>query len=222
MPRVPNRLILGGALLLPMLAFAPSPEPTTLNGTIEGRVELSPRPARRVASRYPGAGGGSHVVGSVPVVAYLRGAIPGSPATAPAQRPRLAQQDTSFRPPLLVVPVGTRVDFPNGDSFFHNVFSYSSIKRFDLGRYPRGESRTVTFDRAGVVKVYCEIHQWMRSAVVVVENPFHTEVAADGRFRIAGVPPGSYTLVVWDVDRGERTAPVTVPATGSVRVDVRL
>jgi plastocyanin len=220
---VRHRIFLGGALLLPLLAFAPRGSgPATLTGTIEGHVELSPRPARRVTSRYPGAGGGSHVLGAVPAVAYLVGPVAGHPPAPPAQRPRLAQQDTSFRPQLLMIPVGTRVDFPNQDAFFHNVFSYSPVKRFDLGRYPRGESRTVTFDRAGVIKVYCEIHQWMRSAVVVVENPFHAQVASDGRFRIAGVPAGRYRLAVWDVDRGERTVDVTVPASGSVRVDLRL
>lgn len=215
------RILFGSALLLPLLADAP-PEPAPVNGTIVGHVQLSPRPARRVAAHYPGAGGGSHVVGAVPVVAYLKGPVAGAPAGSPSQRPRLAQQDTSFRPSVLVVPVGARVDFPNQDPFFHNVFSYSSVKRFDLGRFPRGESRTVTFDRPGAVKVYCEIHQWMRAAVLVVENPFHTQVGADGGFRIPGVPPGRYTLAVWDVDRGERTTTVTVPASGSVQVNVRL
>lgn len=216
-----SRILFGSALLLPLLGAPPAPEPEPANGTIVGRVQLTPRAARRVASHYPGAGGGTHVLGSVPVIAYLKGPVAGS-AAQPAQRPRLAQQDTSFRPAVLVVPVGTRVEFPNHDPFFHNVFSYSSIKRFDLGRYPRGESRTVTFDRPGAVKVYCEIHQWMRSAVLVVENPFHTQLEADGRFRIPGVPPGRYTLAVWDVDRGERTAVVTVPASGNVQVDLRL
>ena len=216
-----SRYWLGSVLLLPLLLLRPDPPPPTMDGAIEGRIELSPRPVRRVTSRYPGAGGGTHLLGSVPAVVYIRGAVPGSAPTASAQRPRLAQQDTSFRPPVLVVPIGTRVEFPNGDPFFHNVFSYSSIKRFDLGRYPRGESRTVTFDRPGVVKVYCEIHQWMRSAVVVVENPFHDVASADGRFRISGVPAGRYDLVVWDVDRGEKVVSVTVPAAGTVRADVR-
>ena len=213
-----HRIVLAFFLTLSLVPEQPA---AAQGGVIEGQVELSPRAARRVTSRYPGAPGGTHLVGAVPPVAFIVGRVPGAPP-ASAQRALLGQRDTSFRPPLLVVPVGARVEFPNHDPFFHNVFSYSPVKRFDLGRYPRGESRTVTFDRAGVAKVYCEIHQWMRSAVVVVENPFHAQVGADGRFRIAGVPPGRYRLTVWDVDRGERTVDVTVPASGAARVHVRL
>ncbi|HEX2078720.1 MAG TPA: carboxypeptidase regulatory-like domain-containing protein [Longimicrobium sp.] len=217
-----HRLLPRAALLLPLLATAPhAATAAQAGGTVEGLVELSPRAARRVAATYPGAGGGTHLVGAVPPVAFIAGSVGGAPA-ASAQPRRLEQRDTSFRPALLVVPVGARVEFPNGDPFFHNVFSYSPAKRFDLGRYPRGESRAVTFDRPGVAKVYCEIHQWMRAAVVVVENPFHATVGADGRFRIAGVPAGRRRLTVWDVDRGERTVEVTVPASGTVRVQVRL
>jgi len=217
------------AVLLLAAASAARPHPAPdlppappAAGVIEGRVTLSRAAPRRVANRYPGdAGGAPHHVGSVPVVAYIVGPVPGAPGEAPA-RPRLSQQDTSFQPPVLVVPVGTSVDFPNRDPFFHNVFSYSSTKRFDLGRYRRGESRTVTFDRPGVVKVYCEIHQWMRSAIVVVENPYHVLVGADGRFTLQGVPAGRYRLAVWDFDRGQRVMAVTVPASGAARVAVDL
>jgi len=213
--------LFAAAMLVPaILAARPRPE-LAAAGTIEGHVRLSPSAPRRIANRYPGEGAAAaHQVGAVPPVAFLVGRVGGAPERA--ERPRLTQQDTSFRPPVLVVPVGTQVEFPNRDPFFHNVFSYSSTKRFDLGRYPRGESRTVVFDRPGIVKVYCEIHQWMRSAVLVVENPYHAQVSPDGRFTIQGVPPGRYRLAVWDFDRGQKMVDVTVPAAGVARVEVNL
>lgn len=224
MPRIRLAALAAAAFFVPTtIAAVPHPAPSAaLAGTIEGRVTFSPMASRRVANRYPGDGGAaSHQVGAVPAVAYVMGPVAGSRAEG-GERPRLTQQDTSFRPPVLVVPVGTSVDFPNRDPFFHNVFSYSSTKRFDLGRYPRGESRTVVFDKPGIVKVYCEIHQWMRSAILVVENPYHAQIASDGRFTIQGVPAGRYRLAVWDFDRGQRIVDVTVPASGSARVNVNL
>ena len=226
---LPLRFAAPGAAVLLLAAAsaarphpAPAPAAPAAAGVIEGRVMVSRAAPRRVANRYPGDGGGApHHVGTVPMVAYIVGPIPGAPGGV-AARPRLSQQDTTFQPAVLVVPVGTSVDFPNRDPFFHNVFSYSSTRRFDLGRYPRGESRSVTFDRPGVVKVYCEIHQWMRSAIVVVENPYHVQVGADGRFTLTGVPAGRYRLAVWDFDRGQRVVPVTVPASGATRVSVDL
>jgi len=223
MPRLRFAMLGAAAMLLPALAAArPRPVAAPALGSIEGHVTLAAAVPRRVANRYPGEGGGAaHRVGPVPAVAFILGPVASARAGG-GERPRLSQQDTSFRPAVLLVPVGTSVDFPNRDPFFHNVFSYSSSKRFDLGRYPRGESRTVAFDKPGVVKVYCEIHQWMRSAVVVVENPFHAQVGADGRFSISGVPAGRYRLAVWDFDRGQRVVDVVVPASGAARVDVRL
>jgi len=220
-PKLRSAAALLAALLVPAAAAARAPA-RPVAGSIQGHVTFSRMAPVRVANRYPGAGGGApHRVGSVPAVAYIVGPVAGARAEG-GDRPRLVQKDTAFSPPVLVIPVGTAVVFPNGDPFFHNVFSYSAAKRFDLGRYPRGESRTVVFDRPGIVKVYCEIHQWMRSAVLVVENPFHDEVGADGSFTLSGVPAGRYRLAVWDFDRGQRIVEVTVPAQGSARVDVSL
>ena len=136
--------------------------------------------------------------------------------------PEMAQEDTAFLPSLLVVPEGTTVRFPNHDPFFHNVFSYSGAGRFDLGRYPRGESKDVTFEEAGLLKVYCEVHESMRAAILVVENPFWAQPDAEGRFRMEGVPVGEHTLVVWHADRGEREVTVRVPEAGVARVEVEL
>ena len=132
----------------------------------------------------------------------------------------MAQQDTAFVPPVLLISPGTTVRFPNMDPFFHNVFSYSSPKRFDLGRYPQGESKEVRFDTPGIVKVYCEVHESMRSAILVLENPFHTLVDEEGSFRLDGVPAGEYTLVVWHADHGIEETAVTVPENGTVSVTV--
>jgi hypothetical protein len=134
----------------------------------------------------------------------------------------MAQQDTSFTPAVLVVPPGAEVSFPNRDPFFHNVFSYSSTQRFDLGRYPRGEAKTVRFDEPGVVKIYCEVHESMRAAVIVTENPFHAVLGPDGSFRLEGVPAGVHRLVVWHVDEGTTSQEVRVPEGGTARVELTI
>lgn len=186
-------------------------------GVIEGTVTVPERPARRVLNRYAGSGNAAaRALQDVPMVAYLEGAMP---VTVP-RGVEIAQEDTAFAPGAIVVPVGTEVSFPNRDGFFHNVFSFSPTKRFDLGRYGRGEAKTVVFDRPGAVKVYCEVHQYMRAGVVVVENPHHAVVDADGRFTLRNVPAGRHRLVVWDIERRPQALDVTVPAGGVARVQV--
>jgi plastocyanin len=191
-------------------------------GTIVGHIAFRPVAPQRVVSRYPGAASAPHVVESVPGVAYIDGVVPSHKPAPARERPRMEQRDTTFRPEILFVPAGTTVDFQNQDGFFHNVFSYSRAKRFDLGRFPRGESKTVTFDNAGLINVYCEIHKWMRAVIIVVENPFHATIGDDGSFTIPDVPPGMYKLVIWQVDRGRKELSVTVPPGGSTRVDAAL
>ena len=119
------------------------------------------------------------------------------PIAAPAENPTMSQEGKRFVPPVLAVPVGTTVDFPNLDPFFHNVFSYSKTKRFDLGRYPQGQSARVRFDRAGIVKVFCDIHASMRAYIHVLETPYVTVSDEGGRFRMRDVKPGDYEVHVW-------------------------
>jgi plastocyanin len=200
---------------------SPTVRPQAL-GTIEGVVGLAPAPPRRTANRYPGGAGDVHATADLPAVAYLVGPVPGTPTGGSDLRVTMAQRDTAFVPPVVVVRAGGAVSFPNGDGFFHNVFSYSSAQRFDLGRYPQGESKDVTFPRPGIVEVFCEVHEFMRGAIVVAESPYHAVAGPDGRFRITGVPPGEYTIAFWHADHEPLEQRVTVVAGGTARVEVSL
>ena len=152
------------------------------------------------------------------VVLSLRG-LPAGGAAPAAHEPRMAQRSQSFEPRVLGVPAGTTVAFPNFDPIFHNVFSYSKTKRFDLGRYGNGKSATVTFGKPGLVKVFCEIHSNMTAFIYVTETPWVVQPDATGRFVLDGVPEGTYTLELWHPERGARSETVTVgPAAKPVEV----
>jgi plastocyanin len=110
---------------------------------------------------------------------------------------RLIQKDKQFTPHLLVVPTGASVDFPNKDPFFHNVFSLFNGKRFDLGLYESGTSRSVRFDREGVSYIFCNIHPEMGAVVLSLSTPFYGISNAEGIVTIHNVPPGAYRLNVW-------------------------
>lgn len=150
--------------------------------------------------------------------------LEGGPDTPPAkpapQPPTMSQKDRRFEPSVIAIPVGGRVSFPNEDPFFHNVFSYAKDQSFDLGRYPQGETHEVTFDRAGVVPVFCEIHYSMRAYIHVVQSPYFAVSDESRRFEIADVPPGDYTLRVWQENLPEIVRAVTV-GTDPVRIEVR-
>jgi len=109
----------------------------------------------------------------------------------------LRQKNKAFEPHLLVVTKGSTVDFPNLDPWFHNVFSLFNGKKFDLGLYEAGTTRTVHFDREGVSYIFCNIHPEMSAVVVVVSSPYFAVAGKNGDFSISGVPPGRYTLHVW-------------------------
>lgn len=130
------------------------------------------------------------------------------------------QRNETFLPRLLAVQTGTTVDFPNSDSTYHNVFSLSRARRFDLGRYAAGKTKSVRFDRPGVVRVFCDIHSHMSAFVVVFNHPYFRVTDADGRFRIDNVPAGTYTVVGWYEGEARTQRSVTVAAGAVADLDL--
>jgi plastocyanin len=126
----------------------------------------------------------------------------GSAPVAPEQIPQMVQRNKSFQPRILVVPAGSMVEFPNRDPFFHNVFSLFEGKRFDLGLYEAGTSRTVRFDRAGISYIFCNIHPEMNAVVITIATPLYAISTPDGQLNLAGVPYGRYRLHVWSEGMG--------------------
>jgi len=125
-------------------------------------------------------------------------AVPVRRPQGESSRPRLVQKNKAFDPHVLVVQVGSEVDFPNHDPFFHNVFSLFNGKRFDLGLYEAGSTRGVHFDRPGICYIFCNIHPQMSAVVVVVNTPYFAVSDARGQVSIPGVPPGRYELNFWE------------------------
>jgi len=142
------------------------------------------------------------------VAVYLEGA-PKSPAPEIAKA-SIEQKDRRFVPDLVVIPAGSTVSFPNFDPIFHNVFSLSKAKSFDLGNYPSGQSRLVTFPVPGVVAVYCHLHSNMAASIVVTPSRWAVVVDRDGVFRLKDVPAGTYTVVAWHKTAGTFRKTVTI------------
>ena len=131
-------------------------------------------------------------------------------ADLPAVKATIAQKDEQFVPHVVAVTRGSAVTFPNDDPFFHNVFSLSRGASFNLGRYPSGATRSRTFSRPGIVKVFCELHSHMSAVIRVFDHPWFTSPDDQGSFSIDGVPAGNHTLVAWHERIGERRDRVTI------------
>lgn len=133
------------------------------------------------------------------------------------------QRDMKFVPRVLPVVVGTTVDFPNNDKSFHNVFSTSDAKKFDLGLYPPGKSRSVTFDKVGVVKIMCNVHPDMEAFIVVKGHPYFSAADRRGSYQISSLPLGKYRLQVWHPEFGAQVLPFELVREGEVlAIDVDL
>jgi plastocyanin len=135
---------------------------------------------------------------------------------------QLAQKNKQFQPHLLAVPVGSIVDFPNFDPFFHNVFSLFNGRKFDLGLYESGTSRSVHFDRSGVSYIFCDIHPDMSAVIVSVPTPYIAIAAQDGSAEIHGVELGTYDLHLWAIGSGDNlsSAQVHRVIVGNTAVDL--
>jgi plastocyanin len=132
------------------------------------------------------------------VVIYLEG----SRRAASVPPVVMEQQDRRFSPDLITIPAGSSVSFPNFDPIFHNVFSLSKPKSFDLGNYPKGQTRMVTFDKPGIVSVYCHLHPNMTGTVVVTPNAWAARVDPSGQFVLTDVPPGKHSIMAWHKTAG--------------------
>jgi plastocyanin len=211
MPRLP----LLSFVLLPLVAATALIQGVGAQGTgVRGRLTIAERagePTRDMAEAVvwlvpsgSGAGAGG------------AGRRPAAPAT------EILMQGRQFVPRLRVVPLGGAVEFPNGDPFRHNAFSNTALGPFDLGLYGKGERRGVTPARPGVYAVYCDIHARMRAHLVVVPSALWTQPGLDGRWTIADVPPGRYTLRAWHERGGETSREVVVTAAGTDELGVAL
>lgn len=156
-------------------------------------------------------------------VVYIDGpvgtnAAPEKPVQVVTTR-KISQKGAVFAPHVLPVLAGTTVEWPNQDEIFHNVFSISESKQFDLGLYKQPEVKAVLFEKSGRVDVFCSIHKAMNCVVLVLENPFFAAADDRGKFTIMNVPAGTYKLKAWHERLPSLTKEITVPAQGEVTVD---
>lgn len=187
---------------------------------VEGRVELPKSHAAPVQAKRYEIVTKAGVLSTEPplAVVYLDGNFP---RPASLQTKEVAQKDLTFIPALLPIQVGTRVQFPNLDDTYHNIFSYSPTKRFDLGRY-RPEERpipSVIFDSPGLVTLRCDIHEHMRGLILVLNTPYFVMTNTAGRYRLDKLPPGHYTLKAWIDSRTIREKPVDLKEAQTLHVD---
>jgi len=209
------------ALLLLLLSNVPVPAARA--GAVAGRVTVPPPPRARHLHDYVGRASElpsptrpprGLVTDAVLYVERVR-------TTAPSDSvPSLAQRGQAFAPRVAVVETGGEVAFPNQDPLYHNVFSVSPVRRFDLGKYPRGQSRRVAFPRPGVVNVYCDIHADMSAFVVVLDGAAWARPDADGRYTLEGLPAGTHVLHWWHPDFPADSTRVDVPESGTLARDV--
>jgi hypothetical protein len=196
------------ALLLLGLGVAAAPGAGAELGGVRGRVTLAVEGARLSDAR--------------PVVVFLDAPDGRLYYPMPTDVPKISQKNATFSPGFLLIAAGQSVLMPNDDTIFHNVFSYSKPNELDLGLYPKGESKTVTFDHPGVVRIYCSIHESMNALIFVAPSPYHEIVRASGAFEIRAVPPGRYRLRTWSPILPEANRGVTIAGGQIAEIDISI
>ena len=202
------------ALLL-LMAAAPA-VPGAAPGTLRGRVELRQPPVDR--DRRPNPADLGMPAAASPTdrrsVVYLDPAPRGAFDARDEPRARIDQRNERFVPHVLAIVAGTTVDFPNSDLTYHNVFSLSRTKSFDLGRDAVGKSKSVRFDKPGIVRVFCEIHSHMSAFILVFAHRYFAVTEPDGTYHMPNVPPGNYNAFVWNESLPLESRQVTIPDLG--------
>jgi plastocyanin len=189
------------ALSIVVLSALSAPPLRPVTGSIRGRVDV--RVALAPAVGRPDAAALSMSSARDPVdrrksVVYLETAPQPAFEANEQRRARMDQRDERFVPHVLAIVAGTWVDFPNDDKTYHNVFSLSKTQEFNLGRYAAGHSKAVRFERPGIVRVFCDIHSHMSAFILVFAHRYFAVTDDEGRYRIDGLPPGTYTVVAWN------------------------
>jgi plastocyanin len=215
-------------------AFAYDVITVTDGGTIKGKVTYAGPPATKkiIPSKDIATCGGIREEPEVVVgpdkgvqdaVVYLKNVAKGQAFEKPAKTPEIVNHGCNFEPHVQAMPVGSKIAVVNADPVMHNTHSFwGKITIFNLALPLKGQRIEKQINQAGLVRVECDTHGWMRGWVHVGENPYYAVTGKDGSFLISGVPPGTYTLVAWQEYTGETEVPVTVAAKGTAQVNVEL
>jgi len=196
-------LLTAFALVLPAIALGAEPQSSAKTGVVSGTITIAGKPTEDVVVSIEG------VSAQKPEGLYYRRAV-------------MEQRDLRFYPYILPILAGAKVDFLNDDKVWHNVYSASDTKKFDLGLYAPGKEKSVTFDKPGVVRVQCSVHPTMEAFIVVKEHPYFAAPDREGNYRFA-VPLGTYRLTIWHPTLGTRSEPFTLERPDEVlRLDVDL